>query len=78
MEGFAAYVHALRCTRSAATVNQALAAGRKAFLQAAERLALPAKDLVDPRCPSKSLNEKLFPFHYPFMERAQVFRDINA
>ena len=45
-------------------------AGRKAFLQAAEKLCLPAKDLVDPRRPSRSLNEKLFPFHYPFMERA--------
>src|SRR5208283_383835 len=45
VEGFAAYIHALRRTRSAATVNQALAAGRKAFLQAAERLGLPAKEL---------------------------------
>ena len=45
VEGFAAYIHALRRTRSAATVNQALAAGRKAFLQAAERLGLPAKEI---------------------------------
>ncbi len=45
VEGFAAYIHQLRRTRSAATVNQALAAGRKAFLQAAERLGLPAKEI---------------------------------
>jgi integrase len=45
-EGFAAYIHALRRTRSAATVNQALAAGRKAFLQAGESLGLPAKELA--------------------------------
>ena len=45
VEGFAAYIHALRRTRSAATVNQALAAGRKAFLQAAERLGMPAKEI---------------------------------
>ena len=45
VEGFAEYIHALRRTRSAATVNQALAAGRKAFLQAAERLGLPAKEI---------------------------------
>ncbi len=45
VEGFAQYIHALRRTRSAATVNQALAAGRKAFLQAAERLGLPAKEI---------------------------------
>ena len=45
VEGFAAYIHALRRTRSAATVNQALAAGRKAFLQAAEHLGLPAKEI---------------------------------
>ncbi|MGA2481193.1 MAG: tyrosine-type recombinase/integrase [Spirochaetia bacterium] len=45
VEGFAAYIHGLRRTRSAATVNQALAAGRKAFLQAAERLGLPAKEI---------------------------------
>ncbi len=44
-EGFAAYIDALRRTRSAATVNQALAAGRKAFLQAAEALGLPAKEI---------------------------------
>jgi integrase/recombinase XerD len=45
VDGFAAYIHQLRRTRSAATVNQALAAGRKAFLQAAERLGLPAKEI---------------------------------
>ena len=45
VEGFASYIHGLRRTRSAATVNQALAAGRKAFLQAAERLGLPAKEI---------------------------------
>ena len=32
VEGFAEYIHAQRRTRSAATVNQALTAGRKAFL----------------------------------------------
>ena len=45
VEGFAQYIDQLRRTRSAATVNQALAAGRKAFLQAAERLGLPAKEI---------------------------------
>jgi integrase/recombinase XerD len=45
VEGFAAYIRQLRRTRSAATVNQALAAGRKAFLQAAERLGMPAKEI---------------------------------
>jgi integrase len=45
VEGFAAYIHQLRRTRSAATVNQALAAGRKGFLQAAERLGLPAREI---------------------------------
>src|SRR5208283_5873415 len=45
VEGFAAYIHQLRRTRSAATVNQALAAGRKGFLQAAERLGMPAKEI---------------------------------
>ena len=45
VEGFAAYIHGLRRSRSAATVNQALAAGRKAFLQAAERLGLLAKEI---------------------------------
>ena len=45
VEGFAEYIDQLRRTRSAATVNQALAAGRKAFLQAAERLGLPAKEI---------------------------------
>ncbi len=45
VEGFAQYIHQLRRSRSAATVNQALAAGRKALLQAAERLGLPAKEI---------------------------------
>jgi len=45
VEGFAAYIHQLRRTRSAATVNQALAAGRKGFLQAAERLGMPAREV---------------------------------
>ncbi len=45
VEGFAEYIDQLRRTRSAATVNQALAAGRKAFLQAAEALGLPAKEI---------------------------------
>ena len=45
VDGFAAYIQKLRRTCSAATVNQALAAGRKAFLQAAERLGLPAKEI---------------------------------
>src|SRR5271157_5777718 len=45
VEGFALYIHQLRRTRSAATVNQALAAGRKGFLQAAERLGLPAREI---------------------------------
>ncbi len=45
VDGFAAYIHQLRRTRSAATVNQALAAGRKAFLQAAEALGLPSKEI---------------------------------
>src|SRR5208283_77297 len=40
VEGFAEYIHQLRRTRSAATVNQALAAGRKAFLQAGEKVGL--------------------------------------
>ena len=45
VEGFAQYIHELRGTRAASTVNQALAAGRKAFLQAAERLGMPAKEI---------------------------------
>jgi integrase/recombinase XerD len=45
VEGFAAYIHQLRRTRSAATVNQALAAGRKAFLQAGEKVGLSAREL---------------------------------
>jgi hypothetical protein len=45
VEEFAEYIHQLHRTRSAATVNRALAAGRKAFLQAAQRLGLPAKEI---------------------------------
>src|SRR5271157_5850255 len=45
VEGFASYIHALRRTRSAATVNQTLAAGRKAFLQAGEKVGLSAREL---------------------------------
>ncbi len=45
VEGFAEYIRGLRRTRAAATVNQALAAGRKAFLQAAEALGLPVKEI---------------------------------
>lgn len=46
VEGFTAYVNTLRGKRSAATVNQVLAAGRKAFAQAAERLGLAARELA--------------------------------
>ena len=46
VEGFTEYIHQLRRTRSASTVNQALAAGRKAFAQAGERLGLPARELA--------------------------------
>ena len=46
VEGFAEYVHQLRRLRSASTVNQTLAAGRKAFSQAGERLGLPARELA--------------------------------
>ncbi|MBA7530340.1 Tyrosine recombinase XerC [subsurface metagenome] len=46
VEGFAAYVEALKATRSAATVNLAVAAGRKAFAMAAERVGLPARELA--------------------------------
>jgi len=46
VDGFAAYIHKLRQRRSAAMVNQALAAGRKAFAQAGERLGLPVRELA--------------------------------
>ena len=46
VEGFAEYVHQLRRLRSASTVNQTLAAGRKAFSQAGERLGLAARELA--------------------------------
>jgi len=45
VEGFTTYINQLRRKRSASTVNQALAAGRKGFLQAAERLGLPAREI---------------------------------
>lgn len=46
VEGFAEYVEALKATRSASTVNLAVAAGRKAFAMAAERIGLPARELA--------------------------------
>ncbi len=46
VDGFAAYMDTLKATRSAATVNLALAAGRKAFTMAAGRLGLPARELA--------------------------------
>ncbi|MBA7550338.1 Tyrosine recombinase XerC [subsurface metagenome] len=46
VEGFAAYVDSLKATRSAATVNLAVAAGRKAFVMAAERVGLPTRELA--------------------------------
>ena len=46
VDAFADYVEELKRTKSAATANQALAAGRKAFLQAAERQGLPAKEVT--------------------------------
>lgn len=46
VEGFREYVQAMKGKRSAATVNQALSAGRLAFRQAGERLGLPARELA--------------------------------
>ena len=46
VEGFAQYVDQLRRRRSASTVNQAIAAGRKAFRQAAMILGLPTKEIA--------------------------------
>jgi integrase len=46
VEGVAAYIKSLRRTRSASTVNLALAGLRKAFQQAGERLGLPARELA--------------------------------
>ena len=46
VDGFAAYIHDLKGKRSASTVNQHLAAGRLAFLQAGKRLGLPAYELA--------------------------------
>src|SRR5271157_4717398 len=45
VEGFTEYIHQIRRTRSAATVNQTLAAGRKAFLQAGEAVGLSAREI---------------------------------
>jgi integrase len=46
IEGFAEYVEALRHTRTAATVNLTIAAGRKAFLQAGERAGMTTQELA--------------------------------
>ena len=46
VEGFRAYIDELKASKRAATVNQALAAGRKAFQQAGEALGLPARELA--------------------------------
>ena len=46
VEGFATYINELRGKRSASTVNQALAAGRKAFVQAGEKLGISARELA--------------------------------
>jgi integrase len=46
IEGFAEYVEALRHTRTAATVNLTIAAGRKAFIQAGERAGLATRELA--------------------------------
>ncbi|MGO8818836.1 MAG: tyrosine-type recombinase/integrase [Terriglobia bacterium] len=44
--GVRSYIEILQREKSASTVNQALAALRKAFLQAGERLGLPARELA--------------------------------
>jgi len=46
LQGFTAYIDTLRGVRSASTVNQAIAAGRKAFLQAAERSGCSAQEVA--------------------------------
>lgn len=46
VDGFLAHVEDLRSSRSASVVNQAIAAGRLAFRQAAERLGLPAREIA--------------------------------
>jgi len=46
VEGFTEYIEAMKGRQAASTVNLALAAGRKAFQQAAERLGLPARELA--------------------------------
>ena len=46
VDGFVRYVEGMKGKRSASTVNQVIAAGRKAFMQAAEKLGLPARELA--------------------------------
>jgi len=46
VEGAAAYIDELQGKRSASTVNKTLAALRKAFQQAGERLGLPTRELA--------------------------------
>jgi integrase len=46
IEGFSEYIEELRATRPAATVNLAIAAGRKAFLQAGELAGMSTKELA--------------------------------
>ena len=46
VDGFVQYVEGMRGKRAASTVNQVVAAGRKAFIQAGERLGLPARELA--------------------------------
>ena len=46
VDGFLLHIEELRRTRSASVVNQAIAAGRLAFRQAAERLGLPAREVA--------------------------------
>jgi integrase/recombinase XerD len=46
LEGFAAYIDGMKRRQMASTVNVALSAGRKAFVQAAEKLGLPAYDIA--------------------------------
>ena len=46
VEGFTDYIESLKATRSAPTVNLAIAAGKKAFTGAAERLGLPAREIA--------------------------------
>jgi len=46
VEGFAEYIEGMKGRQAAATVNLALAAGKRAFVQAGERLGLPARELA--------------------------------